>query len=245
MRTVQRVALPGLIAHLAVLALLAGTVGLGPAAWIASVGYAVGTVVLLARAVARSEPQVLGPADVVTTVRSALVGGVAALVADAFTGPVPVALLTALAVVALLLDAVDGWVARSTGTGSAVGARFDMEVDSALVLPLSVYVAQTLGPWVLAIGSVHYVLLAARRLLPWLRRPASRVVQSHHTSRPNDSASSAATTSRAATATARGSTSAAATVRTAPCTAATTLHQKRGGAGRRSHGRSRRAASST
>ncbi len=172
MLTVQRVALPGLIAHLAVLALLAGTVGLGPAAWVASVGYALVTVVLLARAMARSGLASLGPADLVTTARSALVGGIAALVVEAFTGPVPVALLTALAVVALLLDAVDGRVARSTGTGTAVGARFDMEVDSALVLLLSVFVAQTLGPWVLAIGSVHYVLLVARRLLPWLRRPA-------------------------------------------------------------------------
>ena len=140
MLTVQRVALPGLIAHFAVLALVAGTVGPGPAAWIASVGYALGAVGLLARAVARSELPGLGPADLVTLARSALVGGVAALVVEAFSGPVPVALLTALAGVALLLDAVDGRVARSTGTVSSVGARFDMEVDSALVLLLSVSV---------------------------------------------------------------------------------------------------------
>ena len=39
------------------------------------------------------------------------------------------------------LDAVDGQVARRTGTVSALGARFDMEVDAFLILVLSVYVA--------------------------------------------------------------------------------------------------------
>src|SRR5688572_5900306 len=92
--TVQRVALPGLIAHFAVLALVAGTVGPGPAAWIVSVGYALAAVGLLARAVARSGLPGLGPADLVTLARSALVGGVAALVVEAFSGSVPVALLT-------------------------------------------------------------------------------------------------------------------------------------------------------
>jgi phosphatidylglycerophosphate synthase len=100
-----------------------------------------------------------------------LVGGIAALVADAFVGPVSVGALTALTVVALVLDAVDGRVARYTRTVSAVGARFDMEVDSVLVLLLSVYVARSLGVWVLAIGSVRYVHWIAGRALPWLRGP--------------------------------------------------------------------------
>jgi hypothetical protein len=46
-----------------------------------------------------------------------------------------------------------------------------MEVDSVLVLLLSVYVAGRLGPWVLGIGSAHYVLVVARWGLPWLRGP--------------------------------------------------------------------------
>jgi phosphatidylglycerophosphate synthase len=73
--------------------------------------------------------------------------------------------------VALLLDGVDGRVARRTGTVSEVGARFDMEVDSVLVLLLSVSAARWLGVWALAIGSVRYVRLVAGRVLPWLRRP--------------------------------------------------------------------------
>jgi phosphatidylglycerophosphate synthase len=76
-----------------------------------------------------------------------------------------------LAVVALVLDGVDGWVARRTGTVSALGARFDMEVDAFLILVLSVYVAQSVGPWVLAIGVARYAVWAAGWVLPWMRAP--------------------------------------------------------------------------
>ena len=72
---------------------------------------------------------------------------------------------------ALVLDAVDGYVARRTGTATAFGARFDMEVDAFLIAVLSVHVAPTLGWWVLAIGAMRYAYVAASRPLPWLRRP--------------------------------------------------------------------------
>jgi phosphatidylglycerophosphate synthase len=172
--TVHPGVLTGLITQAALLAALAGTVGLGPTGVLAGLAYGAAVAVLLSRALRRAGRTALGPADLVTSARSVLVGGIVALVADSFARPVPVAVLTALAVVALVLDAVDGRVARYTGTVSTVGARFDMEVDSVLVLVLSAYVARFLGPWVLAIGSVHYVLLAARRALPWLRRPVPR-----------------------------------------------------------------------
>jgi phosphatidylglycerophosphate synthase len=164
--------LAGSTAQVAVLAALAGTGGVGvPAAliglacWAAAGG-------LLWRALVRAGATVLGPADLVTLLRLVLVGGVAALVAESFARPVPVGVLTTLAAGALALDAVDGRVARRTGTASPVGARFDMEVDSLLVLVLSVFVARSLGPWVLVIGSAHSLLLLARRALPWLRGDA-------------------------------------------------------------------------
>ncbi len=69
---------------------------------------------------------------------------------------------------ALILDGVDGKVARHTGTSSALGARFDMEVDAFLILVLSVYVSMSLGPWVLLIGAMRYVFVAAARAMPWL-----------------------------------------------------------------------------
>ncbi len=76
-----------------------------------------------------------------TLARATLAVGVAALAADSFTHDTPVALLVTLAAVALALDAVDGSVARRTGTATALGARFDGEVDAFLILALSVYVA--------------------------------------------------------------------------------------------------------
>ncbi|MCW2636941.1 MAG: CDP-alcohol phosphatidyltransferase [Blastococcus sp.] len=171
MLTVHRGVLAGLTVQVVLVGTLAGAAGVGAAGMVAGLIVGAGTAVLLSRALRRSGARVLGPANLVTLLRSVLVGGVAALVVDSVEGSGPVAPLIGLAVLALALDAVDGRVARRTGTVSAVGARFDMEVDSVLVLVLSAYVARSLGAWVLAIGSVHYVLEVARWALPWLRRP--------------------------------------------------------------------------
>jgi hypothetical protein len=43
-----------------------------------------------------------------------------------------------------------------------------MEVDAFLILVLSVYVAASLGLWVLLIGTMRYAFVAAARVLPWL-----------------------------------------------------------------------------
>jgi hypothetical protein len=54
---------------------------------------------------------------------------------------------------------------------TALGARFDGEVDALLILALSVIVAQEHGAWVLAIGVARYLFLAGEWLLPWMRAP--------------------------------------------------------------------------
>jgi phosphatidylglycerophosphate synthase len=148
------------------LGVLESTVGLGTLGWVAGVAYAVANQALLGGAVQRSARGALGPADRVTLARGLLVGGVTALVAD---GGQHTALLVVLAAVALALDFVDGQVARRTGTASAMGARFDMEVDAFLILVLSVHVASTLGPWVPAIGALRYAFVMASWGLTWLR----------------------------------------------------------------------------
>jgi phosphatidylglycerophosphate synthase len=111
-----------------------------------------------------------GPANQVTLTRAVLSVAVALMVALAPALEVPVALIVGTTTVALALDWVDGQVARRTGTVTAFGARFDMEVDAFLILVLSVYVARSFGPWVLAIGLARYGLLAAGQVWPWLRR---------------------------------------------------------------------------
>ena len=160
----------GAVAQVLLLAVLGTAIGLGPLGWLTGVAFALTTWAALTHALSRSRPgpRSFGPANRVTLARAVLVGGVTALVADSFERPRPVAVLVALTTIALILDAVDGQVARRTGTTSSLGARFDMEVDAFLILVLSVHVAASLGPWVLLTGAMRYGFVAAARVLPWL-----------------------------------------------------------------------------
>jgi phosphatidylglycerophosphate synthase len=173
--------LAGFVCLLALLGVLAATTGLDASGWAAGIACGAGLAALLARALTRHGRNGLGPADRVTLARAVLACGVAALTVDSFGGQAPVAVLVALSTVALGLDGVDGRVARRTDSASALGARFDMEVDAFLILVLSVYAARGTGWWVLAIGLARYVFLAAGWVLPWLRgslppRPWAKVV---------------------------------------------------------------------
>ncbi|MFI5608564.1 CDP-alcohol phosphatidyltransferase family protein [Amycolatopsis sp. NPDC051903] len=158
----------GATALVALLGALALTVGLGAGGWTAGLAYAVGLWALLAGAARKAGARSLGPADHVTLARAILIGGVTALVADHPIGGAPLGVLVPLASVALALDAVDGQVARRTGTSSALGARFDMESDAFLILVLSILAGATFGYWVLAIGLMRYAFVAAAWVLPWL-----------------------------------------------------------------------------
>ena len=116
----------------------------------------------------------LGPANWVTLCRATLVLSMAALI------PQPEILLDAgywwiigVTTVAMVLDGVDGRVARRTSTATAFGARFDMELDSFLMLVLAALVWRSgrVGPWVLLLGLPRYLFVAAGWLWPWLRAP--------------------------------------------------------------------------
>jgi phosphatidylglycerophosphate synthase len=160
----------GLAALVALLVALEATVGLSALGWV--IGLACGVVVnaAVALGLARDGALAVGPANLVTLTRATFACGAAAMVADSFAGQPAVTALVGLAVVALVLDAVDGWVARRTRSGSTFGARFDGEVDAFLMLVLSVYVARSMGAWVLAIGVARYAFALAGWALPWLRR---------------------------------------------------------------------------
>ncbi len=158
-------------AQVALLAVLSVVVGLGPAGWLTGIAFTVVGWAALTVALRQFGMRSFGPADLVTLTRAVLVGGVTALVVDAVERSDFLPPLILLAAVALSMDAIDGWVARRTGTASTFGARFDMEVDAFLILVLSAYVATQLGVWVLAIGVMRYAFVAAMRVLPWLRAP--------------------------------------------------------------------------
>ncbi|MDQ1743932.1 MAG: hypothetical protein QOE23_2271 [Pseudonocardiales bacterium] len=170
MRPVSAGPVIGLTALLALLGMLTVTVGLGAVGWTVGVGCAVIASATLARALKRHGTFRLGPADRVTLARAVLIGAVLALVADSTRPPLPAVVL--LAATALVLDGVDGWVARRTGTTSELGARFDQDVDAFLILVLSIEVARSLGLWVLLIGLARYAFVAAGRRWAWLREPA-------------------------------------------------------------------------
>lgn len=137
----------------------------------------------LAAYVARAAPadlpgRGLGAANRVTLARAALALSIAPLALH-LDRPDAAACwwIIAVATAALILDGVDGWVARRTGGATAFGARFDMELDAFLMLTLSavVWSSGRVGPWVLAIGAIRYLFVAAGRLRPALRAalPAS------------------------------------------------------------------------
>jgi phosphatidylglycerophosphate synthase len=153
----------------ALLVVVSGYAHLSPSGWITGIAYLVVSNVLLARGLRRRRMPHFGWANAVTAARSSLVGVVTALVATSFTDPIPVPLLVGLAIPALALDAVDGWVARRTHSISELGARFDMEVDAYLLLVLGACVAQDLGWWVILIGALRYLFIAAGWMLPWMQ----------------------------------------------------------------------------
>jgi phosphatidylglycerophosphate synthase len=153
----------------ALLGATAATVGLSALGWILGLAYGLAAATLLDRALVRRRRTVIGAADWVTLTRMVLIGGVVALGAD--YPPTPTAPLVLLVALALSLDALDGAVARRTGTASEFGARFDMEVDAFLILVLSVMAAEVVGAWVILIGVARYAFVIASWAAGWMRRP--------------------------------------------------------------------------
>jgi len=113
----------------------------------------------------------LGPANRVTLARAVLAVPVLALALQ------PGALGDSLAWWTIVLstgvlaaDGLDGYVARRTGSGSRFGARFDMELDAALLMALSLLVWRDgrVGSWVLLVGLMRYAFVAAGWIRPEL-----------------------------------------------------------------------------
>jgi phosphatidylglycerophosphate synthase len=169
--TIRLAAILGMLATAAPLGVVAATAGLGIAGWITGLAAGSAATALLTTARMRSDQPAIFPADWVTLTRALLIAGVAGLVADSFSRPLAVTALVTLSSIALALDAVDGQVARRTGTATPLGARLDGEVDAFLILLLSIAVSRDYGSWVLVIGAARYALLLAGWVMPWLAAP--------------------------------------------------------------------------
>src|SRR5690349_13124822 len=169
--TIRLATILGALATAVLLGVVSVTAGLGVAGWIAGLATGAAGPALLVTARGRSDQPALHPADWVTLTRLVLIAGVTGLVADSFSRPASVIALVTLSSAALALDAVDGQVARRTGTVTPLGARIDGEADAFLIGVLSIFVSQDYGSWVLAIGAARYALLLAGWLMPWLAAP--------------------------------------------------------------------------
>jgi len=170
-RRIVRASVLGMLATAVLLGVVSATAGLAVAGWITGLATGAAAAGLLTAARTRSDQPSLHPADWITLARAVLIAGVAGLVADSLSQPVSVTALVTLSIVALVLDAVDGQVARRTDTATPLGARLDGEVDAFLILLLSIAVSRDYGGWVLAIGAARYVFLVAGWLIPWLAAP--------------------------------------------------------------------------
>ena len=114
----------------------------------------------------------MGAANQVTIVRGALIALLAGLLGEQ-GGHATASAAVVIASVAMVLDGLDGWLARRSGMVSAFGARFDMETDAVFVAVLALLVWQfgKAGAWVLLAGMMRYLFAAAVAALPRLQRP--------------------------------------------------------------------------
>lgn len=114
-------------------------------------------------ALAGGRPWAAGPANWVTLGRVALTGSLAVIV-PYLDRPLAVALIIG----CFLMDGVDGWLARKTGTASRLGATYDMESDAYLVtmLCLLLCIGGHVGVWGLIAGWWRYAYALTIEFLP-------------------------------------------------------------------------------
>ena len=168
--TARRFTVLGSAAAMVLVTTLAVAIGMSTTGWL--VGLLCGVVLNATLAVGLKSgagSHVPGAADLITLSRGVIACALAGLATEAVLHRPVTAWFVPVTVVALLLDAVDGWVARRTGTSSAFGGRFDGEVDAFLILVLSVQVAANFGAWVLTAGLMRYVFGVAGWVAPWMR----------------------------------------------------------------------------
>lgn len=111
-----------------------------------------------------------GACNTITLWRAAMV---LALGAALIGGQAAGTTVAAFASACLLLDGVDGWLARKSGLVSDFGGRFDMEVDAALGLVLALHAMAVAPSWVAIpfLGLARYLFLAGGLAWPWMRAP--------------------------------------------------------------------------
>ena len=115
-----------------------------------------------------------GAANFLTLIRAVIVSLFAGIVGHSANVPETGSwFLLYVGAIALALDGIDGWVARRLRLQSLFGARFDLEVDAAFILILSVLVWESgkVGAWVLVGGAMRYLFMFISCAIRALRQP--------------------------------------------------------------------------
>ncbi len=145
--------------------------------------YLPASAIILSRVLRFHPYKQFGTANLITLCRLAIGGLLAGFTAEAVISPAIIDaklawVFFASAVGSLILDGLDGYVARGQGLMSAFGARFDMEVDALQILILSIaaFVLAKAGWWILISGLLRYVFAGAAVFWPVLAKelPPSR-----------------------------------------------------------------------
>jgi phosphatidylglycerophosphate synthase len=149
-------------------------------------------VTLAWRGLARHDHHTFGMANTVTLMRAAGTSLLAGLIPVASHLALPAMghwlwMATLLVVLLIILDGVDGYLARVTCLASPFGARFDMEIDALLALVISMVLWRTgeVGLWILGLGIMRYAFVFASiwfvplrgQLFPSFRRKSVCVIQ--------------------------------------------------------------------
>jgi len=86
----------------------------------------------------------------------------------AFPPSTPGFVLAAVVLFVFVLDGLDGWIARRTGTASEFGAHFDMETDASFVLIAELVLLSRgdAGAWIVVTGLLRYLYVLVVACVP-------------------------------------------------------------------------------
>lgn len=137
--------------------------------WKVIAALVVGGLLILILTIRYLPAKTFGLANQITMLRGSLIALLFGLIAD---HSVPWLVVITCSVI-LILDGVDGWIARRSYTTSNFGARFDMEIDALLLLVLSslVWQYEKAGIWIFLAGLMRYIFIISSRFLPFLSQP--------------------------------------------------------------------------
>ncbi|MEZ5803186.1 MAG: CDP-alcohol phosphatidyltransferase family protein [Rhizobiaceae bacterium] len=140
------------------------------AATVAVALYAVIAAIVILRLAMFHPLPAFGIANLVTLVRAAMLSFMTPFVFFDALRETGGSVVFGVTIAILLLDGLDGWLARRLHTVSRFGARFDMEVDALLIMVLAcvAWLAGKADVWVLMLGLMRYAFVAAGFLFPAL-----------------------------------------------------------------------------